>query len=773
MKLKYYIRKQRNKIILHLLVFIFFVVLSYIINKFPQDICIAGGDWPGFIPTLDNLKNFSFTWYGHDKGFFANCSIAFPFWAFQYILYSLGFSLSTIANSIIFIFLLGSFYSFYFALKIINDNIKFNIKLLASLIYSINIFTFIIFTGQTNLPRGYSGYYFIYIFIPLIFVLFIRTINNLTIKNILFFSGLFFISTISYINPAFLIGLLFLEFLFFLIIFFRSKIKYKFKIIRNSLIVFIIQIFLCLYFLIPWITSLFIYIPELVHGGELLPDYLALIKNSSFSVINTFFLSPRPVFFPYNNLYFNLENINLIVAFSLGYIFILVLALFFQKKKQEGKWINFMLFFLALFFLLMRFTPPFDKINYYIYKIPVFGVFRNPDKLFVFFPFTFIILLALLLNYSKFSKKIINTLLIIILLIPFPFYIGGIPKYLGSKNIDGASHIIKIPDAYLNIKNILDKENLDLSIIDLPPGPTYHLWRSYPALGYWGINPFGMLYKNRYIATSNFENPLLSNRSFQDYNTEGKIDINKFIELIQKFSGKYILLHKDMDENSMKHSIVIFDTILELKNRGIVKEIENNDFFILYELDVSYLFPLISSDNNTKLYFQKISPVKYKIYISGLREKTNIEFHQSYHSWWEIYIDSNINNDWCSQIGYYAENNTIECKPDFRIIDFEDFSYLWRNSVFENEHSLIKDYANGWEISPDYIKENFSDSFYKENPDGSIDLSLTIYFKSQIYFYTGLILIGLFFSSFLFYIIIRKFKKSRFKNGNKKVYKEK
>jgi len=763
MKFKFYIKKinikkYRNKIILHLSVFTFFFILSFIINKFPQGSYIAGGDWTGFIPTLENLKNFSFTWNGMGQGGYSIINIDFPFWAFQYILYNLGFSLSTIANLIIFLFLIGSFYSFFFALEIISNNIKLNIKLLASLVYSLNIFTFIIFAGQINLPWGYCGYFFIYIFTPLIFTLFIKAINNFTIKNVLSFSGIFFISTISYINPAFLIGLFFLEFLFFLILFFRSKIEYKFKIIRNALVVFIIQFFLCSHFLIPWVVSSLVYIPQLVRGGELLPDYLSIIKNTSFSIINTFSFTIRPVFFPYNNLYFNLENINLIVTFSLGYVFILILTLFFQKKKQEIKWINFMIFFLVLFFLLMRFTPPFDKINYYIYRIPVFGIFRDPDKLFVFFPFFFIILLALLLNFSKFSKKVTSTLLIILLLIPFPFYIGGIPKYLGSENIWGASHIIEIPDDYLNVKSILDKENLDLSIIDLPPGPTYHLWRSYPELNYFGINPFGMLYKNRYIATSNFEHPLLSNRSFEDYNQEGKIDINKFLELIQKFSGKYILLHKDMDEASMEHSVLIYDTISELENIEVVKEIEDNNYFTLYELNKNDLVPLISSDNNTKLYFQKISPVKYKVHISGLREKTNIEFHQSYHSWWKIYINSNPNNNWCDKIGYYSETNTTECRPDFRIIDFEDFSYLWRNSIFSNEHSLIKDYANGWEVDPGYIKENFSGRFYKENQDGSIDINLTFYFKGQIYFYSGLILIGLFFSSFGAYIIFKKIK---------------
>ena len=634
------------------------------------------------------------------------------------------------------------------------------------MIYALNIFTFIIFTGTSVIPWGYCGFFFIYIFIPLIFALFFNTINNFTTKNVLSFSFLFFISTISYINPAFLIGLFFLEFLFFLIIFFRSKIGHKLRIFRNTALIFIIQLFLCSYFLVPWVTNSFSSIPQLVQGGVLLPDYLTVIKNNSFGIIKTFTLSNAAYFFPSHNLYFNLKKINLIVPLSLGYILILILSLFFQKKKQEKEWINFMIFFLILFFLLMRFTPPFEKINYYIYKIPIFGVFRSPEKLFVFLPFFFIILLALLLNFSKFSMKVISTLLIILILIPFPFYIGGIPKYLGSANIYGASHIIKIPDDYLNIKSIMDKENLDLSIIDLPPNNKTLIWQSYPGLNYFGVTPFGMLYKNRYIVTSTFEHPSLNNKSFEDYNLEGKIDINKFLGLIQKFSGKYILIHKDLDRQSMDHSVLIYETISKLENLDIIKEIEDNNHFTLYELDKKYLVPLISTDNNTKLHFQKISPVKYKIYITGLKEKTNIEFHQSYHQWWKMYIDSNVQSIPDAQSHSYANTNTVEYEQDFRIIDFEDFSYLWKNSIFDKKHSLVKDYANNWEIDPGYIKENFSSKFYKENPDGSIDISLTFYFKEQIYFYCGLILIGLFFSSLGAYMILKKIKARKKNNEN-------
>jgi ABC-type uncharacterized transport system fused permease/ATPase subunit len=55
---------------------------------------------------------------------------------------------------------------------------------------------------------------------------------------------------------------------------------------------------------------------------------------------------------------------------------------------------------------------------------------------------------------------------------------------------------------------------------------------------------------------------------------------------------------------------------------------------------------------------------------------------------------------------------------------------------------MVNDYANQWTIDPNYIKQNFDKSYYKENPDGSIDVELTLYFKPQSYFYLGLIISG-------------------------------
>jgi hypothetical protein len=73
----------------------------------------------------------------------------------------------------------------------------------------------------------------------------------------------------------------------------------------------------------------------------------------------------------------------------------------------------------------------------------------------------------------------------------------------------------------------------------------------------------------------------------------------------------------------------------------------------------------------------------------------------------------------------------------------------WTNILFnksiplpESLHTKNKFNLNSFAIDPEYIKANFDKSMYKENPDGSIDVELTLYFKPQSYFYLGIIISG-------------------------------
>jgi len=438
-------------------------------------------------------------------------------------------------------------------------------------------------------------------------------------------------------------------------------------------------------------------------------------------------------FYTSKNLY---SNSNILIAISMGYFIFLIIAILFKKRKQEKNWLHYLIFFIILFFLLMRLTPPFDKINSFVYQF--FKFFRSPDKLFVFYPFFYLILLSLLLYYSKFSRRIINTILILVLIIPFPFYIGGIPKYLSYKDRSDYSATVKIPQEYYDIRKIINEDIYQLSIISLPYSVVNSInWVNYPKWHYTGLDVLSMMYDKLYISSNTFDHPCLETKlSFKEYNEAGIVNKEKFIALLQKFSGKYIILHKDITKDWIDNSQTINNTIKVLESDRALKQLDNNDYFTLFELDDNYLVPLISS-SKSEIYFQKVNPVKYKIFFPNLKENTTIEFHQSYDVGWKLYIKPKTDINWNDPLKYYKNTKTTEFIPIEKIFKINDLSYIWKRPIFDNTHQMVKDYANSWTIDPQFIRENYPDEYYIKNKDGSIAVEIVIYFRPQSYFCGG------------------------------------
>ncbi len=495
------------------------------------------------------------------------------------------------------------------------------------------------------------------------------------------------------------------------------------------------------------------YIP-ILSEGRVLGDFMGWISRTSPSILNTLTVAISYGNYPFFNLY---SDSKIFIAVSFGYMIFLIVAILYQRRKQEKNWFCYFIFFTIFFFLLMRLTPPFDKINKFIYALPGFSFFRSSDKLFVFYPFFYLVLLSLLLYYSKFSKKIINTILIIILIIPFPFYIGGIPKYLSYEDQGGYKLTVQIPSEYYEIKRVIGKDNCLLLVISLPYSVTTSInWANYPKWHFVGCDVLPALYNKPYISANSYDHPGLETKlSFAEYNAANKIDKDKFIELLQKFSGQYILLHRDIDEYWIDSSKIVYDTIKELESDKIVKELDDNKYFTLYELDEDYLVPLIlSNENDVDICFQKVSPVKYRISICNLKEITDLEFHQFYDAQWKLYIKSNPDNSWCELLKYYKNTKVTECKHTGKLFEISDLAFLWKNSIFDDTHKMVKEYANSWSIDPNYIKDNYPEEYYKENQDGSIDIKIILYYKPQSYFCSGFIVVFgsvfIFFLSYLF-----------------------
>ncbi|MBA4319920.1 MAG: hypothetical protein C0412_16090 [Flavobacterium sp.] len=181
----------------------------------------------------------------------------------------------------------------------------------------------------------------------------------------------------------------------------------------------------------------------------------------------------------------------------------------------------------------------------------------------------------------------------------------------------------------------------------------------------------------------------------------------------------------------------------------------------IYELKKEYVSPKIFISNflgREVLDFQKNSPVKYTISIKNISKEINLHFLYTIDDNWKLFAgQKKYDSDQCQQKENYpmSDKNYLgnsggekklgdisisECLDVSNSFAISDLKYLYQKPIFDDTHKIFNEYANQWMIDPEYIKQNFSKDYYNENPDGSIDINLTLYFKPQSYFYLGLII---------------------------------
>ena len=98
----------------NIFILLLFFVISFLVNKINNSYFIAHGDFIQFISFKEDINNIFSTWRGINQDSYNGLIVWAFFYLFQKALFFIGFTSSIIANMIIFLFLVSSFYSFYF-----------------------------------------------------------------------------------------------------------------------------------------------------------------------------------------------------------------------------------------------------------------------------------------------------------------------------------------------------------------------------------------------------------------------------------------------------------------------------------------------------------------------------------------------------------------------------------------------------------------------------------------------------------------------------------
>ena len=728
-------------ILLHNMVIALFVLVGFVFNSFPADSFIAGGDFYQFINQENTLHRYFYTWFNESgQGQYSPIFVSFAYYLLQIIAVQIGVTNGLMISFILTCFLLFSYYSFFISTYILDLNIKYRERIVFSLLYSMNLFSFSILTYTW----GFSHHFLVYIFIPLLLSIFYRTIRYGGFINYSIYSLIILISIVSYSNVAFLVALFFVQAISIIpILFYRKRFRY----IKRLIISFLLQTFLTSFILIIFYLSYKYQVDNITNSQILNP--LSWVKSNSSGVLNSFNLVMGEWNFPNTrDIRFNVYQQYFIFSSILTLVPILIIILSNIRKTKKSIYECFLWSgFLLLTLLTVRLSSPFEVLNSLFYTYTL-GLFRSPDKLFTFYPY-FVITLALFGYYKiKWNYKY---LLLPLLLAPSIFFIiGGIENFMSKKvtsTLDGYQYryTTQMPQEYYDIqaKYFSEADPTSTTIVSLPFSVVNSInWVNYPKWHYVGNDVTRFLWNKNQIIANTYDHPVLENKfSFKEFNANKIGSKEELLWLIQKFSGEYIIFHKDISDKWLNKSQYIKGKIYELQESQDLIKLEDNDYFTLYKLADKNLYPVIYSEN-ANIDFYRINPTKYKISIQNIKSDTYIRFNQSFNKLWNLY--SSQDQKECDQLKNYNINSfkTTECKFDRKFFEGEELSYLWKQPVFEDSHQLVYDYANQWTIDPEYIKANFDKSYYKENPDGSIDIELTLYFKPQSYFYLGIIISG-------------------------------
>ncbi len=438
--------------------------------------------------------------------------------------------------------------------------------------------------------------------------------------------------------------------------------------------------------------------------------------------------------------------------FSLSYLiplfllYFLIFTSFLKDKKLLKKSFSFLAVYLVALFFAKGSLPPLGFIySYLINNFSIFLTIRTPDTKFGFLAMlSFSILLLMVFintNRLKYKSIVIVLFLVCLVFINIPLITGE--AFIGKVVPDKSGSIVT--NNPVGTEAVVDEVNSDKTISNII---------IYPPNSFPNVVHDGKLFTGREFLSSYISKPVLfegDSRENADFENKLKnLFKRKDLSEIPKLNVSYIIIRKDFYIDKERKDAQAFGE--EIQNSQYVSKIIDNQNYLVYKVKDEFRGTIISTSNSDVLIqYNKISPIKYEISLHNLRPDTNLKFAESYNKYWELYLEKN------------TEMTGMNGKPE--LYNFSDLRFFYTKDMFSNTHVLKDGSENNWKLDPNFIVSNFPSDFYEKNADGTINVTITMYYKPQIYFYLGLILSVMTFLSSIGYLIIsRQNRKRKYEN---------
>ncbi len=663
----------------------------------------GAGDWWYFFS--DNIKNWPYKSIWVSANNFGNINLSL--WRLPSELAYWIFNNSQLGDKIwaFFPYLIVSPISIFLFLRMY---FKKNIAIFAGGIFFISNSYFLAINSQGHIPLAIAASFMI--------------ISFVYYKK--FFETNSFIYIIFSVLALFLAGIYDFRFVYvgliilcFYSIFYINKISVK--VLLNVLVFFTLLILLNLFWFLPtYNTGLGSGIGRELFGSQFWSLLNAITTHYPFWPLNGkvewFVVQPIPFFY---------------------WIFPALAFVGFFLGRQKKDVIFFMSLAVLGIFLSKMSNEPMGSIYNWLYNnLPGFNAFREPTKFFIITILAFSFLIALF--FESIEKKIIKYFLFI-----FIFLCVLINLPIITDRDGGMYSKSEVPKEYNKVaKNF--SEEMDFSRI---------IW--IPYISRWSY------YSNNHprVINTSFSKSYLSEAdklNFDVTNIEQEVAIYKTQfsnRLFDISSIKYVIIPiQDIANDDdffvsyggKENPKIREQYISQLDQVDWLKKIDiGTEELVIYENENYRPHIYTTKEEETihwevpfeKVDFVQKNPTEYKISLKNLSKKTYLNFSESFHPDWKL-----------------------------RAGEFGWFSVLIQKDYFLPDDFHLKNNANlsTFKIDPEFIKKNYPNS-YTENPDGSINVNLTLFFKPQSYFYLGLIISGTTLLSCLGYLLYdwRKRKK--------------
>lgn len=733
----------KNKIYIILLLVISFISHWYIFFDYR---ILNWGDWVYYFNSQSStVLNFIIYLAPFDLGLIMPLPSNWVFYLTFYFINFLGISWDVFTRLFFLIpmVFLTPLFSFLLFKKIFKSNL---IAFFSSCIYSFNTFFL-------KLQLDHITYAFIWWILPALFLSIINYLETKKSKYLIYNSLLVFVGIVYEIRIMILV-LVFLSFFQFIhLIIDNNRLKKK---IRDNIYIFIsygIGILMHSFWLIPMLFGL---------NSDIMAHASSTPFTSFYDILDAFTLhmyswSHNLVLYPFIKQPIDLRHFLIPILALCGMLF------FTERFKNRSLKLYFSFFSLSaliFIFLAKQELVPFSKVyGWLFYNFPLFNIYRESSKFFILaaisLSFFYGIGLYWIYNFiQKYNKRMAILTTAILLFFSSIFNL----QHFFDQKIGGMTKGMEIPEDYKILEEKLSNDNQYYRILWLP---TKHRFGFHSE-----IHPFVSMgnlisiFKDKANFTPFDRNLLLQNQlSFL-------LKQQCLNQLLDRLSVKYVVI-PSVKKTEVKKNMAESEWTWEIfrhygaSQEAFVKEIsklpylekidigteelavfENKDFrphiYITDEEETIYKYV-----DYQKIDYQFVNPTKYTIRLKNLSEPVYLNFSEAYHPDWKI------------RVGDFNWFKVLTEKNYFLLDEFH----------FENDAKL-----NSFMISPEYIKSHYSDSFYKENSDGSMDLELTLYFRPQSHLYFGLIISITTLAACLGYLIYLKIRDIKILRNIKKYW---